>query len=389
MARRPVVKPLAQQERERLVSRQPTIGNANEEPKIGVLIPAYNEEPVLKGTIDALVEAGMELHHIYVVDDRSTDRTAEIAVELGINIYTVPVNGGKARAQVQALSHFQLNERYEWLAFLDGDTKVDKDFFKEMIKAIKLQPDVALFLGQVKSVQNDHLFSASRAFDYTYGQEVGKVGQHKFNVVFVAPGCASLYRTDILKKLKINYMTLAEDMDLTMQVHRTGNRVSYVASAFVNTQDPGTFKDYHKQTLRWFRGFWQVTRIHKIFNPFTRKQRVDWYMIMVSADAIFFNRIFWLGVLVYLIDWSAGGLALAIDITTAGVISFYAAYRTKRWDVITKFPLYYWINYVNFYAYTRAFTEIIVLRMELLSWNKVARYNFEDRKIQQLDTART
>lgn len=375
-----------QQEHELYHALQPLFRPESNEPKIGVLIPAYNEEPVLKGTIDALMEAGMELRHIYVVDDRSTDRTAEIAAELGINIYTVPVNGGKARAQVQALEHWKLNDRYEWLAFLDGDTKVDKNFFSEMIKAIKQDPGVALFLGQVKSVQNSHLYSASRAFDYTYGQDVAKVGQDNFNVVFVAPGCASLYRTDVLRTLKINHMTLAEDMDLTMQVHRTGNRVSYVSTALVNTQDPSTFKDYHKQTLRWFRGFWQVTQIHQTFNPFKRKQRVDWYMIMLSADAIIFNRVFWLGVLVYMISLKAGLFALGIDAATAGVISFYAAYRTKRLDVITKFPLYYWINYVNFYAYTRAFIEIIVLRKELLAWNKVARYNFEDDKPQQLDT---
>lgn len=254
--------------------------------QIATLIPAYNEEPVLKGTIDALVDAGAKLYDIYVVDDRSTDRTAEIAAELGVHIFTVPMNGGKARAQIQSLEHFELYDRYEWIAFLDGDTKVDKDFFAEMRKAISEQPEVALFLGQVKSVKNSHIFSASRAFDYTYCQEVAKTGQHNFSVVFVAPGCSSLYRSDVLKTLKINHMTLAEDMDLTIQVHRSGHAVAYVAKAIVNTQDPATFKDYHKQTLRWFRGFWQVAKIHKIFNPFVKKQRVDLYMVLLSADAI-------------------------------------------------------------------------------------------------------
>lgn len=346
--------------------------------RIATLIPAYNEEPVLKGTVDALVAAGAQVEDIYVVDDRSTDRTAEIAVELGVNIYTVPVNGGKARAQIQSLEYWNLCERYEWIAFLDGDTKVDKDFFFEMEKAILKAPDTGLFLGQVKSVYNDHIFSASRAFDYTYGQDVAKMGQNNFNVVFVAPGCASLYRCDVLKTLHINHMTLAEDMDLTMQVHRAGSPVSYVPTAIVNTQDPATFKDYHKQTLRWFRGFWQVTKIHKIFNPFARKQRVDLYMIMLSMDAVIFNRVFWLGVLVYAISWQAAALALFVDFATAGVISFYCAWKTKRPDVVWKFPAYYWINYVNFYAYTRAFIEVIILRKELLAWNKVKRYSFDD-----------
>jgi cellulose synthase/poly-beta-1,6-N-acetylglucosamine synthase-like glycosyltransferase len=346
--------------------------------RIGVLIPAYNEEPVMDGTIDSLLAAGFNTADIYIVDDRSTDRTAEICRNRGVNIFTVPVNGGKARAQIQALQHFEIMRRYDWIIFLDGDTKINGDFAEVMAKAAAADPSVALFLGQVKSVKNNHLFSASRAFDYTYGQDVAKTGQNNFNVIFVAPGCASMYRTDVLAKLQIDHLTLAEDMDLTMQVHRAGGRVSYLHSAVVHTQDPSTFKDYHKQTLRWYRGFWQVVKKHQVFSFFKKKQRVDWYMIMLSADAVIFNRVLWLGVLLYGLGWGAASTALGIDVGTAAAISLYVAYRTKRLDVIWKFPAYYWINYVNFYAYMRAFIEIIVLRKELLAWNKVKRYSFED-----------
>ena len=348
------------------------------EPCIGVLIPAYNEEPVMDATIDSLLAAGFKARNIYIVDDRSTDRTCEIARARGVSVYTVPVNGGKAKAQIAALAHFQLIDRYDWMIFLDGDTKIDPNFLEEMTKAAINDPAVALFLGQVKSVPNNHLYSASRAFDYTYGQEVAKKGQHNFNCVFVAPGCASMYRTEVLKDLQIDHMTLAEDMDLTMQVHRTGNRVAYLESAVVNTQDPATFRDYHKQTLRWYRGFWQVVIKHGVFHPFKRKQRVDLYMLLLAADAIIFNRVFWLGVLVYLLGWGAAGWAVGIDVATAGVIALYVGWKTKRWDVITKFPAYYWINYLNFYAYFRAMIEIFILRKELLAWNKVKRYNFDE-----------
>lgn len=345
-------------------------------PRIGILIPAYNEEPVIIGTLDALVKASCSLSDIYIVDDRSTDKTAEIARKYGVNIFTVPVNGGKANAQIAALEHFKLLERYEWVIFLDGDTKVDSNFMNVMRKAAVTDPSVALYLGQVKSVKNSHLFSASRAFDYTYGQDIAKTGQHNFNVVFVAPGCASMYRTEVLAKLKIDHLTLAEDMDLTMQVHRVKGRVAYLADAVVNTQDPGTFKDYHKQILRWYRGFWQVMKKHEVFG-FKKKQRVDWYMILLTLDAIIFNRIFWL-ILLGLTSPSSLPWAMGIDLTAAAVICLYVGYKTKRFDVIWKFPAYYWISYVNFYAYMRAFVEIIVLKKELLAWNKVARYNFED-----------
>ena len=85
-----------------------------ESARIAVLIPAYNEEPVIASTIDALVQADCVRENIYVVDDLSTDRTASIASHCGVNVHTVARNGGKARAQNAALLHFSLLERYHW-----------------------------------------------------------------------------------------------------------------------------------------------------------------------------------------------------------------------------------------------------------------------------------
>lgn len=346
-------------------------------PSIGVLIPAYNEEPVMDGTIDSLLAAGFSQADIYIVDDRSTDRTAAIARARGVNVFTVPVNGGKAKAQIAALEHFRLLDRYEWMTFLDGDTKVDKNFLKAMAKAAMDDPSVTLYLGQVKSVKNNHIFSASRAFDYTYGQEIAKTGQHNFNVVFVAPGCASMYKTKDLAKMTIDHETLAEDMDLTMQVHRHDGRAAYVADAIVNTQDPATFKDYHKQILRWYRGFWQVMRKYQVYNPFVKKKRVDWYLIANMADALFFNRLIWLAVIAIYSPTSLPW-AIGIDLVVATFICFWVAAKTKRFDVIWKFPAYYWMTYVNFYAYMRSMIEVLVLKKDKFGWNKVKRYSFGD-----------
>jgi len=347
--------------------------------KIAVLIPAYNEEVVLQGTVDALVEGGCQLSDIYVVDDRSTDRTAEIARFCGVHCYTVPVNGGKANAQKAALEHFKLIDRYEWIVFLDGDTKIDKNFMRAMEDSAINDPSVALYVGQVKSVRNSHVFSAARAVEYAYGQDLMKHGQSNFNVIFVSPGCSSMYQTKTLAKLNIDHMTLAEDMDLTVQVHRAGGRVVYVPEACVYTQDPSTLKDYNKQILRWYRGFWQVVAKHKVLSIFQRKQRIDWYMLLLIVDAIGFNRAFWLIGLCAYMPRNAPAL-LSIDVGTALSVAMYGAWRTKRWDCIYKFPLTYFITFLNVYAYMRSLIEIVVLKKELLAWNKVARYEFGTEK---------
>jgi cellulose synthase/poly-beta-1,6-N-acetylglucosamine synthase-like glycosyltransferase len=347
----------------------------NQQPRIAILIPAYNEEVVIEGTVASLLVAGCSKEHIYVVDDKSTDETAKIARGTGVNVYTVDENGGKANAQRKALQYFLLLQRYDWIIFMDGDTKVDKTFYKALLESIEDDPTVGLYVGQVKSVKNNHIFSAARAFDYTYSHDVAKHGQSNFNVVYVSPGCTSMYKSEVLAKLEIDHKTLAEDMDLTIQVHRAKYKVKYVPGAIVHTQDPSTFEGYHKQTIRWYRGFWQVVKKHRTFG-FTKKQPVDFYMMLLIADALIFNRVLWLGILAATMPLVLPKLML-IDFGCCALIAFYTAFRTKRLDVIYKLPVYYWLSYVNFYAYMRAFVEIIVCKKELLAWNKVKRYDFD------------
>jgi cellulose synthase/poly-beta-1,6-N-acetylglucosamine synthase-like glycosyltransferase len=346
------------------------------EPLIAVLIPAHNEAHTISGTIKTLLAADIPKADIFVVDDYSTDDTAKIVKNLGIKVFTLPQNSGKARAQIAAIKHLKLRIKYDWIIFLDGDTKIDLAFFTTMFQAAKEQPDVALFVGQVKSVTNKHLYSAARAVEYAYGQDMVKQGQCNFGVVMVSPGCASMYNTSILRKLRIDHMTLAEDMDLTIQVHRHGGKIIYLPDAAVYTQDPNNLKDYHKQIMRWYRGFWQVILKYRVLSPLAPKQKIDWYMLFLIIDSMIFNRIFWL-----LSAISALPLSIitvfAVDIGLSALVAGYTAFKIKRIDVLYRLPQTYLLNYLSFYAYVRSFIEIIILRKEMLAWNKVSRYNFD------------
>jgi glycosyltransferase involved in cell wall biosynthesis len=66
---------------------------------LSVVIPAYDEETRLPGTIKALREylAGRE-YEIVVVDDGSSDRTAEVAGRHGCRVVRHPANLGKGAA---------------------------------------------------------------------------------------------------------------------------------------------------------------------------------------------------------------------------------------------------------------------------------------------------
>lgn len=345
-------------------------------PKICALIPAFNEAEVIAGTIEALRVAGFHSNDIFVVDDNSTDDTAAIATQAGSTVYTVPKNGGKARAQVAAIEHFNLTSRYDYVAFLDGDTKVDPQFLTVMRQAVIENPTTDLFVGQVASAKSNHVFSTLRAYEYALGNEIMKKGQDNFGVIFVSPGCASVYKTSTLSSLNIDDSTLAEDMDLTIQVHRRNGKVKYIADAVVITQDPSTFSCYHKQLMRWYRGFWQVMLKHKVFS-FAKKQRVDVYMLYIATDILLFNRVLAFIVLGALFSLSTVGMVWLVDICIYALIALIVSIKTRRLDVLAKMPVYYWLSYVNLYGSLRSFIEIVVCRKKILTWNKVKRYQFD------------
>ena len=89
-------------------------------PIYSVIIPAYNEETLLPRTLAMLKRAMSRLEpagEVIVVDNNSSDRTAEIAREYGARVVTEPVNqisrARNAGARAARGAHF---------IFLDGDT---------------------------------------------------------------------------------------------------------------------------------------------------------------------------------------------------------------------------------------------------------------------------
>ena len=89
------------------------------------IIPAYNEEKFLKKTVESLREsiAGAKIissGEIIVVDNCSTDRTAEIAKNIGVNLVNEPVRQ-ISRARNAGARH----AKGDILFFVDADTSIE------------------------------------------------------------------------------------------------------------------------------------------------------------------------------------------------------------------------------------------------------------------------
>jgi glycosyltransferase involved in cell wall biosynthesis len=102
---------------------------------ISFIIPAYNEERLLGGTLRAVHDAARavgEPYEVIVADDDSTDRTAAVAEENGARVVRV------ARRQIAATRNAGAREaRGDFLIFVDADTLVSEAAVRGAVEALR------------------------------------------------------------------------------------------------------------------------------------------------------------------------------------------------------------------------------------------------------------
>jgi glycosyltransferase involved in cell wall biosynthesis len=105
----------------------------NARARIAVLIPAYNAAASLRGVIEGIKEY---VPSILVVDDGSTDATAEIALAAGVHVLRHQINRGKGVA-LRTGFWFLLHQGYRAIITMDADGQHDPSYIPLFIDAYK------------------------------------------------------------------------------------------------------------------------------------------------------------------------------------------------------------------------------------------------------------
>ncbi len=335
--------------------------------KTCIVIPAYNEEKLVGRAIRSAVYAGVHPDDIYVFDDGSKDATAAIAHRYKVNCRSA-YNVGKALAIQQGIAHFGLFDRYEWLTILDADSYLDKDYLYAVGDAQVRYPECVAVCGAPRS-QRGNWLTAYRAVETTLSTCIYREAQHLMGAITVAPGCATTYKTSAFRQLDFTGGTLTEDMDWTVQFQRAGQQVVQAHNALVYTQDPLTLGGFRGQVMRWYRGLWQVVRLHRLCR---RATKIDAEFALVLGEALVFGAILALLPL-WLVLFPAKTLAaLAVDQGIFLGFTVLTALREKRWDVIRAFPLYLIPRIFGYALFIWAF--VVERRKSETRWYSPARY---------------
>ncbi|MEU0643887.1 MULTISPECIES: glycosyltransferase [Streptomyces] len=228
---------------------------------VSVLVPAYNEEAGIESTVRSLLASDYPQLQIIVIDDGSTDRTAELAEGVGdprVLVVRQP-NAGKAAALNTGLAHTS----HDIVIMVDADTVFEPDAIHHLVQPLA-HPAVGAVSGNTKVGNRRGLLAKWQHLEYCFGFNLDRRMFEVLECMTTVPGAIGAFRRDaILGVGGVSDDTLAEDTDLTMALWRAGWRVLYEESAIAWTEVPTSLRQLWRQRYRWCFGTIQSMWKHR------------------------------------------------------------------------------------------------------------------------------
>ena len=319
--------------------------------KISIFIPCYNEELTIEKCLFSCLNQTRLADEIIVVDDCSTDKTPKILEKFKGVVKTVktPKNtGNKSSAQEYGLKYIT----GDFFITTDADTMLDSKFVETVEKDME-KKSVAAVAGYVRSLKYNWI-TACRALDYAISQNIDKLAQFYMDSIYVIPGAAGVFRTDVFKKeIIFSHDTITEDLDFTFILHELGYNIAYNRKAVCYTQDPSTLKSYINQMRRWMGGGWQNILKHSRI-PDHPGRAIELSLIYIEGLLYSF-----LLVILPFINLEFTFSVIVFYSMIIFLFSIYGAAVEKRADLIFAFPAYFFLKYVNAWIFLEQFLLIM------------------------------
>ncbi len=265
------------------------------QPFLSIIIPAYNEEKVLKASVLSLLQMDYPDYEIIIVNDGSTDETALVAEslagyqkgkerEIRVSVINKP-NGGKSSALNAGIQY----STAEYVVCVDGDSHLAAESLTYGMRHF-LDPAIGAVAGNVKVMNRYQILTDFQALEYVEGLNMVRSAQSFINMVNIIPGPIGMFRKKAIQDAGwYSGDTFAEDADLTLKLRLAGWKITYEMRAISYTEAPESIYQLLKQRYRWTRGFLQSIGKHKKY-LFNAKKGITNTLVLWS---MFYEAIIW------------------------------------------------------------------------------------------------
>lgn len=238
-------------------------------PGVSVLVPCHNEELVIEDTIKAL----LALHYpaerlqILIVDDGSSDRTAEIVSQFvsdpRLTLVQVPP-ALAARGKSGALNYALAYADQPFVAIYDADNSPEPAALRPLVESLVQDPKLGAAIGVYRCMnRRRNLLTRFLNIEGIGFQWIVQAGRWELIGFAALPGTNYVIRRSLLQSQGgWDQSALSEDAELTLRLYEAGWSIMFVPASVSWEQEPEDIRTWMRQRHRWVRGNNHVFKKH-------------------------------------------------------------------------------------------------------------------------------
>jgi glycosyltransferase involved in cell wall biosynthesis len=184
---------------------------------VSVVIPALNEEEPIAGVVREVMATNIPAE-IIVVDNNSTDRTAERARVAGARVVTAERGYGKACAVGAAAAR----PESDIIVFLDGDGSDCPEFMKQIVGPILANTHDFVIGSRTRGKREEGSMNFQQIVS---GRIAGWIVGLLYGVPYTDMCPFRAIRRDALNRLSMQEMTYGWNLEMQMKAARAGLRI--------------------------------------------------------------------------------------------------------------------------------------------------------------------
>lgn len=244
---------------------------------VSIVIPAYNAEQYLDEAIQSVLDQDYDPIELIVVDDGSTDRTAEIAQQYGDKI---TLHRQKNMGQSAAMNNGWKMSRGTILGYLSADDRLMPGCIRKGVAALHAAPAAVVAYPDYELIdEHSHVTGVVRTPDFDE--------QKLFGTLHCLPGPGALFRRDLYERIGewSSSLHLMPDLEFFLRsaLHGPFVRVPEILAAFrihsgSTTYRPASF-ERGEEPFRMVKGFFSQPDLPANIRQWQRQSLANAYLL--------------------------------------------------------------------------------------------------------------
>lgn len=241
----------------RKLKKNPPIINENYKPFVTIMVPAHNEEYVIANTVKNILAIDYPNFEVIVIDDRSSDNTASVVMDLASkyeNVHALIRNQDAFPGKSAVLNDAMEVAKGEAILVFDADATVEPDFLNKMIPYLEPADVGAVQARKIIRNKDYNFLTRCQNNEYTLDTHL-QVGRD------AVKGAAELRGNgEIIKREAIidiggwNNYTITDDLDMSTRLHIKGWDIRFCPEACVYEEGIIYVYPLFRQRRRWLEG---------------------------------------------------------------------------------------------------------------------------------------